>query len=274
MNGFLLKRIIKISVIVIVVAAAGVGLLNLTFVQEHPLVKETAHRFESVKTPLPPSVLHYYNEPAVSLENIHIRALYLVPQDAQGSIPEGWPRMMATALSKLADFHHTQFGEASRVTFSLLEKPVVITDDVFNVLPAGIERAERKDISALDDYLKEHVYSSRGEYYDGEFGVVPENTFMVDVLFLEAAGAVGGNGFVLLARDYVTDPDIFYGMTFLYHEFGHALGMPDRYIYEAEGAYQKGEVLSQDIMGGGRYRPLELTHIDDSIKAAMGIAQQ
>ena len=72
------KHKILATVFVVLFVAGGILSLKISFVSEHPLIKT----FLSPKTDLEfkSDKLHYYDNPSISLERVHVQAFYLVPR--------------------------------------------------------------------------------------------------------------------------------------------------------------------------------------------------
>src|SRR3989344_1559069 len=258
-----LKYKILAAVFVVLFVAGGILSLRISFVAEHPLIKtflfsKTDLKFKSDK-------LHYYDNPSISLERVHVQAFYLVPRKSLNDFTLSWKEDFTGALEELKKFHESQFGNSSELTFSLLDIPVVAPNEFVDSLPTGLRRATLVDLEPIDKFIEDNITKSSAPFYRKAFVDIPNNAYAVKVIFVEGVSAVGSEGMLLLSRNYITDPAIGYGTSVLAHEFGHTLGMPDLYDYETYEDY------SDDLMGSGRYRAINYVYFSDDIKRRMGI---
>src|SRR3989338_1971870 len=236
--------------------------LRTSFISEHPLVKALIPPKADLEFQLPK--LHYYDNPNVSLERVHIQAFYLVPRKSLNGYTLSWKEDFTGALEELKKFYESQFGNSSELTFSLLDIPVVAPNEFVDSLPTGLRRATLVDLEPIDKFIADNITKSSAPFYRKAFVDIPNNAYAVKVIFVEGVSAVGSEGMLLLSRNYITDPAIGYGTSVLAHEFGHTLGMPDLYDYETYEEY------SDDLMGSGRYRIINYVYFGDDIKIRMG----
>ncbi|OHA47031.1 MAG: hypothetical protein A3A80_01225 [Candidatus Terrybacteria bacterium RIFCSPLOWO2_01_FULL_44_24] len=262
-----IKKSIHKAIIAVMILFCGavVFILSLKtpFVSEHPLIKLVLPSSTGLSSTQFKS--HFYEEPEISLEKIHIQAFYLVPETLQVNMPASWKDDFTKALIKIREFHSAQFKNSSNITFSLLETPVLTQDEIIASIPVGIDRPSRVDLTKIDQFIESKILTPGAFFYRSNFAEIPPGAFVVKLIFLEGPAALGAEGIAILSRSYFTDPVVNYGTSFLYHEFGHALGMPD--LYDSE----SGETFSDGIMGSGRYRYIDYVHLDQDIKVKMGI---
>ena len=105
------------------------------------------------------------------------------------------------------------------------------------------------------------VFNPNGDMYDAKFTRRQSDELPIRVFVYQGVGASSGVLSVIMSYDYFTKTN--YGATTLYHEILHNLGVPDEYDYVTGNDY------SDDIMGGGRTKPISQTYIREEIKKQM-----
>jgi M6 family metalloprotease-like protein len=132
-------------------------------------------------------------------------------------------------------------------------------------------------VNAIRDELQKRLLERSGDLYERHFAFSPDSFNVLAILY-EGVGSggtvdLGPADFIkqgslptfLLARNFLTEENYQdYGTSFFAHEFGHTLGLPDNYDTKT------GKPYSDDLMGSGRYRPLEATYILDKDKNSLG----
>ena len=100
----------------------------------------------------------------------------------------------------------------------------------------------------------------------GERLVGNEGVYCVIVIIYEGIGASGSENVALLSRIFLTDSQYSAtAATLLAHEFYHTLGLPDAYDIITAVPF------SQDIMGLGRFKPIEKTYLDKDNLIQLGL---
>ncbi len=148
-------------------------------------------------------------------------------------------------------------------------------------------------ISSSEEIYR-RIFSENGDLYEKKFAEHQKGAYSVLFVMYEGIGAVGGviremgesglsdivsvggergesiffdvslekfGGFFLLNREYLFGVHGDFGTTFFVHEFYHTLGVPNGYRLDENISE------SEDIMGLGRFRPLESVFLDkDTLK--------
>lgn len=256
----------------------------------------------TAKNPLPSyATAHFYGKPEKSIANVVVKTLYVVPKNRKPYA--GWREAITASLKKAGQFHHIQFFGTSNFRYEVFPEPVILQGDS---AAYDKEAETEKMISgnpyaliAIAEEIEKRVFRADGDLYNKEFALLNSGEYPVMGLLYEGVGAAGSpiyeseletareiakylgvpessvavvqvtsvDGFFLLNREYVTNLELSpYGATTLYHEFAHAIGLPDGYDRE------NGQSFSDDIMGGGRTNPIETTYLGKPFLREMGVA--
>lgn len=212
--------------------------------------------------------VHFYGEPNLNLSSIKLYALYVVPQFKKNQLKNDWQKLIKEALDKAKSFHQVQFRNLSKIDYEIHPQPIVLenipeTDKIgfdsseMSILLKMIENLEKELSPKLTD-LKNNSYKILVIFYEGEGAFGAAITEKSDLLknYKGSANILptaieNFNGLAFVSIDYLTKP---YGESILYHEIAHALGIPD--------GYQNDKDLSLDIMGNGRFLPLEINYLN------------
>ena len=210
--------------------------------------------------------IHLYKNPTTVVENVRVFAFYAVPSDRAEAIYPGWRDLLFEALQRLSRFHEIQFVGKSHIQYDVFPEPIILDDeggayDAASPLDehhVGLRRAfeefERELTDpAGNDKVRKFLGTSRDQY-------------RTLVFLYEGAGAYGKEGLAAISRRALTDSRYSaFGDSWLYHQFAHALGLPDQQDSTT------GLATSDDIMGLGRHRPLDLNYIAPELTRGMGL---
>ena len=109
--------------------------------------------------------------------------------------------------------------------------------------------------------------ASGGIVYDSDLTTREEIAHSLDlpeeVIFIVDIESV--DGFFLLNREFLAGIHGSFGGSILAHEFYHTIGIPDSYIPP------KAVPTSQDIMGLGRFKPLNKTYLSHESLKELGL---
>lgn len=241
---------------------------------------------------------HFYKNPRINLARVVLKVFYVVPQNRKDKIDPNLEETLENTLEKAAAFHKIQFRELSELKYDIFPKPIILkeengfydTEDTNRGNPYALLRVSRE--------VNDRVFIKGGDLYDEEFVRVEEGEYPVMGLIYEGVGASGSaiyeselnsaaeiarqlgipesevkvvkikevDGFFILNREFLTNPELsLHGVTTLYHEFGHTLGLPDNYNTETN------QPFYMDIMGGGREETIELMYFDRLSLRDMGV---
>lgn len=232
---------------------------------------------------------HIYNDPARTILNIKVAAFYFVPQNKIGEISDDWLEVLMVSLEKLKEFHSVQFQQRSGVEYEIYPKPVIGLKDSIEYDTESTQAGNPQALLKISQELESRVFKGNGDLYNPSLFNARAGDFPVLAIIYEGVGAVGGliydsdlktrkeiakefdlaediihivdiehfDGFFLVNREFLSREEYKdFGVSIFSHEFYHTLGIPDQY------KEYKSIPTSQDIMGSGRFRPIEKTYIN------------
>lgn len=240
------------------------------------------------------SAPHFYQNQDRSIEEIRIAAFYFVPKDKKGEIASDWRARLDRALTRLGAFHKTQFQARSRVRFLVYPEPFDGLGDTRSYEATSTDRGNPVALIRAGEELDRRVLRPGGDRYRPDMASHLKKGYPVMALMYEGVGASGGiiaesrsqsvekiatelgvpeslvylvniesvDGFFMLGRDYFTQAqEEPFAATLLAHEFYHTVGIPDSYEYVPALSHLE-RASTTDLMGAGRYVPLERAHLD------------
>ena len=238
---------------------------------------------------------HLYNNPDVSIENIHISAIYFVPKNKNPA--DNWKNTMEAGLIKLREFHELQFQRRSKISYEIFPEPVIGEKDSLFYDTTSTDRGNPQALINASNEIERRVFANAGDLFNVNFGRDIDDVYPVLFIMYEGVGASGGiineseeetaagiaerlnlsesvifvvdvkssDGFFLVNREIVDGTHGPNGQSVLAHEFYHTLGLPDEYSLE------NGVAESPDIMGLGRFKPVENTYLSRELLAGLGL---
>ncbi|OHB22362.1 MAG: hypothetical protein A2939_03580 [Parcubacteria group bacterium RIFCSPLOWO2_01_FULL_48_18] len=265
------------------------------------------------------SQIHRYGDPETSIEKVRIKAFYVVPTDQNEVNEEKWRWLRARmiyALDQAALFHEVQFRRQSAIVYDIYPNPVILSRN------SDYYDAGSRTVILISNEIEKRVFRPSGDLYDESFVQSGPSEYNVIGLVYEGPGGWGGavyesgledpekiadclgispamvaivegefaDGFFLVSnKEYFFDPNFrSFGTSIVYHELGHAMGLPDRYVSKGieidnvsascdEPPEQAAGVVSvrqtNDIMGLGRFKPIEINYIDRELTREMGLVE-
>lgn len=238
------RQLVIISFLIIIPVIAGIGFYLLTPQSTAP----------EPTTGIP---VHFYRDPARSLDKIHLKVFYVVPKNRTAQIYPTWRELLSPVLEETAKFHEIQFHGLSKIQSDVFPEPLILEHD--NIY-YDTDSTNRGNPEALRRITPEVEERARG------FLSSAADEFVVIGLIYEGVGASGSRGAFLLSRSFLSEEQYRpFRSSLLYHEFGHTMGLPDQYDLET------GQHFSEDIMGSGRNRPLEVNYIDQALLEDLGV---
>lgn len=235
-----------------------------------------------IKTPPKESKpkVHLYNNPRISLEKVNLSVFYVVSKETSDN---NWFEVLKTNLEKIKTFHSLQFKKLSNLEYKIYPQPLIL--DIEN-LSFTEDISQNNIIKALKiaEEVENFIIQQK---IDKDFYLFPDDVYNVLVIIYEGAGLYGGliadakisflerniiqettlhkfQGFVFISKDYLIKNEFKkIGATLLYHELAHTFGIPDKYNQKT--------FFSLDIMGRGRFEPLENNYLEHQILSKMSI---
>lgn len=244
--------------LIAVLAAIFAALIFIYFFVGVPTVWKES--LPVLKTP------HFYQKPEMPIAEIKISAFYFAPKNKIGFVGIDWYEKIQSALEKIANFHNLQFQAASKISYEIYPEVVIGLKDNLSYDSESTQNGNPEGLKNIKVELFERVLSPEGDLYKPYFGKARNNVYNVFLIVYEGVGASASENTILLSQTFLADSTYqYYGQSILAHEFYHTLGLPDGYELPSSINF------FDDIMGLGRYRPLERTYLNPFNLAGMGI---
>lgn len=230
-------------IIALIMALSAIIYFRKTPLAEEKIVKEA-----------PP--IHYFGDSNISLAKINLKVFYFIPEDRQGLINNSWQNLIEPAVKSADIFHKIQFFDRSKINYEIYPTPVIGFKKAIDYDTEDTNRGNPRALENIFQELNERVLFSK----------IEKDEFLAIYIIYQGVGASGAKNASLLSFDYLADKNYEISKNSLfYHEFAHALGMPDHYDLES------GIDNSFDILGFGKNKPLENAFIGISVKKEMGL---
>lgn len=208
---------------------------------------------------------HMYGKPEVSIKDIQLDVFYTAPNDKKAHDYTEIKMKLESMLPQIVAFHKSQFGDKSSIHYRVFPREVILKDAGIVYDTDDTRYGNPQALKNVTLELEARVYDSKGDLFNRDF-ITPPHHFRVIAIIYEGLGAAGTEGSILLSRDFITRGEYKeIGSSLFYHEFGHAIGIPEGYdIYT-------NRPFTNDIMGSGRRAPLKSNYIDRSTLIEMDV---
>lgn len=208
---------------------------------------------------------YVYNRPELSIRDIQLDVFYVVPKNrAVYDFSDLEPKLQ-TVLERSGRFHQTQFGDKSRIHYRIFPRPVILRNDGIAYDTDDTRFGNPEALKSITLELEARIYGGMGDLWSRNF-ITPPGYFRVIAIIYEGVGAAGTEGSTILSRDFISRDEYEpIGASLFYHEFAHAIGIPEGYDINTNNPY------TNDIMGSGRRAPIETNYIDQATLQMMGV---
>lgn len=203
---------------------------------------------------------HVYKNPKESLKEIDLHIIYVVPTNEVSQISPDWKNDIQAIVPDISKFHNAQFRGYSKLNVRIYPQPLKLshnnlfydTDNTNNGNPKGLENIYKEVDHRIGTELRGNT-----------------KNFVVFSFIYEGVGASGTEGATLLSKSYLSKNEFSSNRaTLFYHEFGHAMGLPDQYDILTNKSW------SGSIMGSGRFKPMDLAYLDSAMLIDLGIEKR
>ena len=250
-----MKRAPQFIIIVLILA---VGIIGVTYV----LLRNPSRGERPVLINPQP---HFYDNPQQPIKAIRIRAVYFVPRDREIWSAGNWREIFESKLDALVQFHDFQFRGRSGIVYEVYDQPVIGQFDHILYDSDTTQFGNPNALRSAAVELESRLLNSEGDLYDSQYATSVPGEYDLLYIMYEGVGASGSDNVAFISRVFLTEKEYeSHGASFFAHEFYHTLGVPEGYEIPSSIS------LTNDVMGYGRYRPLERTHLSAETLSHMG----
>ncbi len=209
---------------------------------------------------------HLYNLPKEPIAEVKIAAFYFVPKNRTDFLFEDWQKIFEENIRKIQDFHHLQFQGKSLISYEIFPEPIIGYEDNQFYDTDITQFGNPEALKSIAIELENRVFGPSGDLYQQDFAKQEGESYRSLLVMYEGVGASGSENVGLVSRTFLTEPEYKeFGTSIFAHEFYHTLRIPDGYEIPS------GIPTTQDIMGEGRYRPVEKTYIKQATLQQLGL---
>lgn len=223
---------------------------------------------------------HHASVSSIDVSEITLYGFYFVPKDAVNRMDADGVKNLKTALEKTKRFYESQTSNSIKINIAPHEQPVLGYMDAsyYN----GVS-TNNGNPNALLEIQKE--ITNRIE--EGNLEIQPLKGLRAVAILYEDVGASAtlltenpsekemghiitwneNDTLAMLVSNFFFTGNSYkdYGSTIFAHEFGHILGLKDEYTTDENSS------KTEDIMGSGRFIPLEYSFLSNNQLKSLGI---
>lgn len=236
----------------------------------------------NVKPVIKESKIHFYNQLSVDISKIKLKVFYAVPKNKEKEINLNWKDIIKNSLKKISLFHQIQFRNKSLISYDIYDQPFILNNNDF-YYNSNFDVVNNKSLLAIAEEIEQFFDKQNNSLLD-----INKSEYNILTVIYEGEGAFGAvitdnleivnwsqakivtttiekfNGVVFVSLDYLAEPELStFGDSIFYHELAHTLGIPDKYENDTN--------FSLDIMGVGRFEPLENNFLEEETLIKMGL---
>lgn len=202
------------------------------------------------------SAPHLCGQSGVSLAEVNLAVFYFLPKNKTDLLLGNWQSVFEKPLKQLVEFHQLQFQGRSELKYHFYPRPIIGQEDNIFYDTTTTQYGNPQALRHIAPELEARVFTEGGNLYDADFIKAQSNPYQAMLVIYEGVGAAASENVILLSQAYLSEvKPLYYGTSILAHEFYHSLGLPEGYEIPSS------KPLVQDLMGLGRFEPLERTYL-------------
>lgn len=218
----------------------------------------------------PRPIAHFYKNPVQSIGKIRLKLFYVIPKNQSAEVFKNWRETIKAILDEAVKFHKFQFRGSSVLHYDIWPIPIILekNNDFYDT--ESTNKGNPSALKTIFDEIKRRAFESGGDIFNNDFAVFGKEEYPAYGFIYEGKGASGlaleKEGAFILARAFIAQKQYAsFRSSLLYHELGHTFGLPDQYDVE------NNDVFSNDIMGAGRKKPIEVNYLDRQLLKGLGV---
>jgi len=244
---------------------------------------------------------HLASDADRSIKTVQLFVFYFVPKNRTEALDGDWQKILQANLDALKNFHNLQLRQCSRLIYKIYPQPVIGFKDNIEYNTEITQGGNPMALINVSEELENRVFKNTGDLFFPGFAEKTAGAYPVMAVMYEDVGAIGGfihegeegkvaaiaeqwglpkekivavnvesvDGFFLISKSLLWGDFAPTKQSIFAHEFYHTLGIFNGY-YELS---ETGRVMavSEDVMGLGRFKPLDISYLDNGILKNLGL---